>query len=78
MKKLEKKELETIKSFMNDFQNLKSKLGDIAIAQNDTIKAVDALRKSHSVYEQDLVDKYGKDTVIDISTGEIKKQEENA
>ncbi|QDP68182.1 MAG: hypothetical protein Unbinned1473contig1000_60 [Prokaryotic dsDNA virus sp.] len=77
MKKLEQEELEKIKSFMNDFQNLKAKLGDIAIAQNDTIKDIDALRKSHSSYEQKLVDKYGKDTVIDISTGEIKTKKEN-
>ncbi len=77
MKKISKEELETIKSFIADFNKMKTRLGDLLIAQNDTMKGIDELKRSHSAYEDKLVKKYGKDSVIDISTGEVKKQEKN-
>lgn len=60
---------------MSELNSLKIQLGDICIAQKSTLSKIDSLKESHSVYENELVKKYGKDSVIDISTGEIKQQE---
>lgn len=40
------------------------------------INNIDSLRKAFAVDEKALAEKYGKDAVIDIATGEVKKQEE--
>lgn len=75
MSKVTKEELERINQLVNEFNLLKIKLGDTVITQNALLKDVENLRLTYQEEEKKLVEKYGADSVIDIKTGEIKKQE---
>lgn len=72
MKKLSKKELESIQELVNSFNTKKIALGDTVIQQNSILSEIDALKIEYAKEEQKLIEKYGEDAVINIQTGEIK------
>ena len=74
MKKLSKKELESIQELVNPFNTKKIALGDTVIQQNSILSEIDTLKIEYSKEEQKLIEKYGEDAVINIQTGEIKKE----
>ena len=75
MSKLTKEELKVIQDLITEFNTVKIKLGDTVIAQNALLKDVENLKVKYAENEFNLVNKYGANSVIDVSTGEITKKE---
>jgi|TARA_R110001599_G_scaffold32091_1_gene106033 allophanate hydrolase subunit 1 len=74
MNKLTKKELERIQELVNSFNKLKISLGDTVIQQNALMSDISEMKAEYALEEQKLIKKYGEDAVINIQTGEIKKE----
>jgi|TARA_R110000787_G_C13273264_1_gene431694 allophanate hydrolase subunit 1 len=74
MNKLTKKELERIQELVNSFNKLKISLGDTVIQQNALMSDISEMKAEYALEEQKLMKKYGEDAVINIQTGEIKKE----
>jgi hypothetical protein len=75
MKKVTKEELGSIESMLTTFNNLKMQLGDAVLSQNTIVAKIDSLKEEYSELEKVLANKYGKDSRIDVQTGEIKEKE---
>jgi hypothetical protein len=75
MKKVTKEELGSIKEMLTTFNNLKMQLGDAVLSQNTIVAKIDSLKEEYSELEKVLANKYGKDSRIDVQTGEIKEKE---
>ena len=74
MQQLTKEELDNIQSMLNEFNRKKISLGDTVIQQNTLMKEIEVLKEQYSKEEEKLIEKYGEDSVINVQTGEIKKQ----
>tara|TARA_R110000823_G_scaffold247706_1_gene371432 strand:- start:230 stop:460 length:231 start_codon:yes stop_codon:yes gene_type:complete len=74
MNKLTKKELERIQELVNSFNKLKISLGDTVIQQNALMSDISEMKAEYALEEQKLMKKYGEEAVINIQTGEIKKE----
>jgi len=72
MKNVTKEELGSIKEMLTTFNNLKMQLGDAVLSQNSIVAKIDSLKEEYSELEKVLANKYGKDSRIDVQTGEIK------
>ncbi len=75
MKNVTKEELGSIKEMLTTFNNLKMQLGDAVLSQNTIVAKIDSLKEKYSELEKVLANKYGKDSRIDVQTGEIKEKE---
>lgn len=75
MKKLTTEELKNVQSFVGEFNTLKMKIGDATIAQCTLVGQVDLLKEEYNAYELTLMEKYGKDAVINVQTGDITEKE---
>jgi len=75
MKNVTKEELGSIKEMLTTFNNLKMQLGDAVLSQNSIVAKIDSLKEEYSELEKVLANKYGKDSRIDVQTGEIKEKE---
>jgi hypothetical protein len=75
MAKLNKEELEKIHKLMSDFNQLKIQLGDTTITQHNLLAKVDELKIQYAEEENLLIEKYGKDAVINIQTGDVQQKE---
>jgi hypothetical protein len=51
-------------------------LGETVLQQQALISKMSGLREESAEQERKLIDKYGKDSVINIETGEVKPPEE--
>jgi len=76
MAKLTKTELEKVQKLVNDFNALKVQLGDTVITQNNLLKNVEELKIQYASEEAVLIEKYGKDSVINVQTGDITEASE--
>jgi len=75
--KLEQLELNNIKELNKRFNNLKVSLGDAELQKLKIIEEIQSIKQNFQFMESELIKKYGKDSVIDLKTGEVKKKEEN-
>lgn len=75
MAKLNKEELEKIHKLMTDFNQLKIQLGDTTITQHNLLAKVDELKIQYAEEENLLIEKYGKDAVINVQTGDVQQKE---
>mgnify|MGYP003136386380 FL=1 len=75
--KLETKELETIKDLNKEFSTLKVSLGDAELQKLVIVEKIQALKLNYKDLEDQLIKKYGSNSVIDLETGEVKQKEEN-
>ncbi len=75
MKKLTTEELNDVQSFVGEFNTLKMKIGDAVLAQSTLVGQIDLLKEEYNAYELKLMEKYGKDAVINVQTGDITKKE---
>jgi len=71
-KKLSEKELTQVQSMLGAFNQLKMQLGDAELSKVGIIKQVDDLKVEYAKVELTLAEKYGKNSQIDVKTGEIK------
>jgi len=70
-----KEELKDLQTLNAQFQTLKMQLGEIELHKQSVISDIDKLKAQFNVLEQGLISKYGKDTVVNIQTGELTKKE---
>jgi hypothetical protein len=74
-KQLLNEELSKIQELNNEFNKLKMVIVDCEIQKHNALRHIDELRKEFSSQEKMLIDKYGKDAVINIQTGEVTQKE---
>ena len=73
--KITDKELKELQEINADFNKRKAALGELEMQKHAILHQVDSLNASFSELEKKLVEKYGEDVTIDISTGQIKEEE---
>ncbi len=72
--KLSKEELKEIQDLNTDFQKKKMMLGDMEIQKAQVISEIGAMKMKFAQNEEKLIKKYGKDSVINLQTGEVQKK----
>jgi|TARA_R110000824_G_scaffold278138_2_gene466283 hypothetical protein len=73
-KKINKEQLEKIQSMNNKFNELRIKIGDLEIQKQLSLQEINLLKADFAVVEKELEEEYGKNSTIDLSTGEITKK----
>ena len=79
-KKLAQEELTQIQGMLNEFNNMKMQLGDAELTKQTIVRKIDKLQAEYIKLENELSDKYGRDSRINVQTGEIEaipKEEES-
>jgi len=70
-------ELATIQKMNNEFSKSKMALGDMELQKYGLFKHIENLKKDFADHEQILINKYGKDSVINLQTGEVSQKTED-
>ncbi len=78
MKNLTTEELKSVQDIHNSFNKAKIDLGDHVLQRDALVKNVDVIREKFATIEKKLIGVYGKDSIIDLMTGEVKTKEEAA
>lgn len=73
--KITDKELKELQEINTAYNKRKAALGELEMQNHAILHQVDELNASFSELEKKLVQKYGDDVTIDISTGQIKDKE---
>lgn len=71
---LTQEELNKIQEMNTRFAKAKLALGDLELTKYDMLKEVDKLRIEFEQNEKELINKYGKDAVINMKTGEVTQK----
>lgn len=74
-KKIDAKELEKLQELTGEFNKFKTQLGDLTLQKHMICMSVETLKGEFAVLEKELSEKYGKDSVINLETGEVKPKE---
>ena len=72
--KLEKTELEQIHSARERFNQAKMTLGDIELNKQVVLSEIEAIKSEFKVLEDTLIEKYGADSTINMTNGEVTKK----
>ena len=75
--KVTEEELKELQEINVEFNKRKAALGEFEMQKHSILHQVDELNKSFAEIEKKLVEKYGTDVTIDISTGDITKKQES-
>jgi|TARA_R100001463_G_scaffold24890_2_gene59286 hypothetical protein len=75
-KKLTDTELESIQKSQNDFTKAKLRIADVEMQKAGILQELDKIKSEFAVFEQELIKKYGKDSSINMQTGEVRTVEE--
>lgn len=70
-KKLTKEELKDLQELNAAFNNAKNQLADLELNKMSLVAGLGSLQNKFKEMEQDLVQKYGEDSVINLQTGEV-------
>ena len=73
--KLEAEELAQLQELQNKFQGYKMQLGELEMQKSTVLKEVDEVRVDFNKLENEFIEKYGLDSVINIKTGDITPKE---
>ena len=68
-------ELTKIQELNSDFNKAKTAIADAELQKQAMIRIIDELKVQFSLHEKLLIEKYGKDAVINIQTGEVTQKE---
>jgi len=71
-----KEELTKIQEMNSDFNKAKMAIGEIELQKEGLIRHIDAMKSMFSNHEKELIKKYGKDSVINLQTGEVTQKQE--
>lgn len=71
---LTKEELTQIQGLQAEFNKSKVAIGDLELQKQSIFKVIESLKKDFADVEQELISKYGKDSVINIQTGEVTQK----
>ncbi len=69
--KLETTELEQIQSAREKFNQAKIMLGDIELNKQVVLSEIDVIKEEFKVLEDALIEKYGADSTINMTNGEV-------
>ena len=69
--KLETTELEQIQSARDKFNQAKIMLGDIELNKQVVLSEIDVIKAEFKVIEDALIKKYGSDSTINMTNGEV-------
>jgi len=72
--KLSKEELKEIQELNTEFTKKKMMLGDMEIQKAAIISEIGGMKMKFAQNEKKLIEKYGKDSVINLQTGEVQKK----
>jgi len=75
MEKLTTEELMFLQESTSKLSNAKTFLGDLEIKKHEILSEIGTLKVMVQSKEQELISKYGLDSVINIETGEVKQKE---
>tara|TARA_R110001592_G_scaffold60572_3_gene184413 strand:- start:156 stop:386 length:231 start_codon:yes stop_codon:yes gene_type:complete len=75
MEKLTTEELMFLQEATSKLSNAKTMLGDLEIKKSEILSEVGTLKVMVQSKEQELISKYGLDSVINMETGEVKQKE---
>ncbi|QDP61277.1 MAG: hypothetical protein Unbinned1524contig1000_34 [Prokaryotic dsDNA virus sp.] len=75
-KKITNEELNSLKESLKAHNDLKIKLGDTVIQQQSLLAGMARLRTEFAKEENKLIEKYGKDSRINMETGEVTEIKE--
>jgi hypothetical protein len=75
MEKLTTEELTFLQEVTSKLSNAKTMLGDLEIKKSEILSEVATLKVMVQSKEQELISKYGLDSVINMETGEVKQKE---
>lgn len=80
MSKITNEEMETLQSLISEFNKGKVNLGDLELQKSIIISNIGILKQKFAEEEENLIKKYGENSVINLETGEIteKKTEESS
>ena len=73
-KKVDAKELETLQQLNGEFQKIKTQIGDAELQKYGLFLQVQTLKEDFQKIENELINKHGKDSVINLQTGEITQK----
>ena len=73
----QEKELKSLRDLNSEFQSLKVQLGELSIQKNSVLKRVDLIRVEFESLENELIKKYGENSVINLEHGTITQNVEN-
>ncbi len=69
--KLEPTELEQIQAAREKFNQAKIMLGDIELNKQVVLSEIDVIKEEFKVLEDSLIEKYGADSTINMTNGEV-------
>ena len=73
--KLETTELEQIQSAREKFNQAKIMLGDLELNKQVVLSEIETIKAEFKVLEDALIDKYGADSTINMTNGEVTKKD---
>ena len=73
--KTNKEELEALTESINTHNELKRKIGDTVIQQQNLLASLARLKAEFAKEENKLIEKYGEDARINMQTGEVTRVE---
>lgn len=76
-KYLTAEELKSIQDMNADLTRAKIAIGEIELQRHNLLKHIDELKSVFTQTENMLIEKYGKDSVINIKTGEVTDNKAN-
>jgi|TARA_R100000935_G_scaffold24109_1_gene43559 hypothetical protein len=76
--KLTDQELKSIQDKQTEFNKAKIQIADGILMQYQLCKGIDTIKEEFAVIENSMIKKYGKDSSINMQTGEVKSAEDVA
>jgi hypothetical protein len=70
-------ELNNIQEMNSDFSKAKMAIGDVELQKQALIRHIDAMKAEFAQHEKMLIKKYGKDSVINMQTGEVTQKQDS-
>ena len=75
--KLEERLHDSLRDLNSEFQSLKTQLGELEIQKSSVLKRVDSIRVEFESLENELINKYGEKSVINLEHGTVTQNGEN-
>ena len=72
--KLSKEEVKELQDLNTEFSKKKMQIGDIEVQKSLIISEINQIKLQFAQNEKKLIEKYGKDSVINLQTGEVQQK----
>ena len=69
--KLSETDLERFHNAQEEFAKAKMTLGDLELSKQKVFKQVEVMQEKFKVIENEMIEKYGEDSTINMKTGEV-------